>query len=218
MTVTGDAKNISITNNGETTYYASLYTAVRFAKENDVINVPNGNYDLRRGTEAITEGSNEVGWYLPINKKGITIKGESREGVKITSSTFASNTAWSTQNLVTVFADDVTLENLTFICKKETNKVIEVVGKNVQLKNITCNPPSEENFAGSIYFNIADLGTASLSNLQLNSGRITFTGATTGTVKMSDVNIDYTNVKIAGSSMEELAAYDPIDLQPESPV
>ncbi|KKB60340.1 Ig-like domain-containing protein [Parabacteroides gordonii] len=210
LTVTGDAKNISITNNGETTYYASLYTAVRFAKENDVINVPNGNYDLRRGTEAITEGSNEAGWYLPINKKGITIKGESREGVKITSSTFASNTAWSTQNLVTVFADDVTLENLTFICKKETNKVIEVVGKNVQLKNITCNPPSGENFAGSIYFNIADLGTASLSNLQLNSGRITFTGATTGTVKMSDVNIDYTNVKIAGSSMEELAAYDPI--------
>lgn len=210
LIVTADAENISIRNDGVTTYYASLYTAVRFAKENDVINVPNGNYDLRRGTEAITEGSNEVGWYLPINKKGITIKGESREGVKITSSTFASNTAWSTQNLVTVFADDVTLENLTFICKKETNKVIEVVGKNVQLKNITCNPPSGENFAGSIYFNIADLGTASLSNLQLNSGRITFTGATTGTVKMSDVNIDYTNVKIAGSSMEELAAYDPI--------
>lgn len=210
LIVTADAENISIRNDGVTTYYASLYTAVRFAKENDVINVPNGNYDLRRGTEAITEGSNEAGWYLPINKKGITIKGESREGVKITSSTFASNTAWSTQNLVTVFADDVTLENLTFICKKETNKVIEVVGKNVQLKNITCNPPSGENFTGSIYFNIADLGTASLSNLQLNSGRITFTGATTGTVKMSDVNIDYTNVKIAGSSMEELAAYDPI--------
>lgn len=210
LIVTADAKNISITNSEETTYYASLYTAVRFAKENDVINVPNGDYDLRRGTEAITEGSNETGWYLPINKKGITIKGESREGVKITSSTFASNTAWSTQNLVTVFADNVTLENLTFICKKETNKVIEVVGKDVKLKNITCNPPSGENFAGSIYFNIADLGTAALNNLQLNSGRITFSGATNGTVNMSDINIDYTNVKIDGKSMEQLAAYDPI--------
>lgn len=210
LIVTADAKNISITNSEETTYYASLYTAVRFAKENDVINVPNGDYDLRRGTEAITEGSNETGWYLPINKKGITIKGESREGVKITSSTFASNTAWSTQNLVTVFADNVTLENLTFICKKETNKVIEVVGKDVKLKNITCNPPSGENFAGSIYFNIADLGTAALNNLQLNSGRITFSGATNGTVNMSDINIDYTNVKIDSKSMEQLAAYDPI--------
>lgn len=210
LIVTADAKNISIKNGEETTYYASLYTAVRFAKENDVINVPTGDYDLRRGTEAITEGSNETGWYLPINKKGITIKGESREGVKITSSVFASNTAWSTQNLVTVFADNVTLENLTFICKKETNKVIEVVGKDVKLKNITCNPPSGENFAGSIYFNIADLGTAALNNLQLNSGRITFSGATNGTVNMSDINIDYTNVKIDGNSMEQLAAYDPI--------
>lgn len=200
----------TITDENETSFKtleAAVSKAGTLSNEPVTIIVKNGTYDLVPGTE--TEHG-ETGWYLPITKKGLKIRGESKEGVIITSSTEKPNEQGSSQNLITIFGDDVTLENLTLVCKKETNKVIEIIGKNVTLKNITCNSPADKNFAGSIYFNIDNLGTATLNNLQLNSGRITFTGTTTGTVNISDVTIDYTNVKIEGNSMEELAAYNPI--------
>lgn len=200
----------TITDENETSFKtleAAVSKAGTLSNEPVTIIVKNGNYDLVPGAE--TEHG-ETGWYLPITKNGLKIKGESEEGVIITSSAEKPNGQWSSQNLITIFGDNVTLENLTLVCKKETNKVIEIIGKNVTLKNITCNSPADKNFAGSIYFNIDDLGTATLNNLQLNSGRITFTGTTTGTVNISDVTIDYTNVKIEGNSMEELAAYNPI--------
>lgn len=175
------------------------------------INVAGGTYDLKPGTEEI---QGQAGWYLPITKSNLTIRGNSKEGVIIKSTEVKPNGSWSSQNLITIFGNKVTLENMTLICKKETNKVIEVVGKDVTLRNITCTPPDETNFAGSIYFNSLtdgkDIGNVSLENIALTQGRITFSGAVIGAVDMKNINIDYQNVSISGNGMTDMAAYHPI--------
>lgn len=198
------------------TSFKTLEAAVAKANELDgdnpvIINVADGTYDLKPGTVEI---QGQAGWYLPITKSNLTIRGNSKEDVIIKSETEKSNGSWSSQNLITIFGNKVTLENMTIICKKETNKVIEVVGKDVTLKNITCTPPDETNFAGSIYFNSLtdgkDIGNVSLENIALTQGRITFTGAEKGIVDMKNINIDYQNVSISGNGMAEMAAYHPI--------
>lgn len=198
------------------TSFKTLEAAVAKANELDgdnpvIINVADGTYDLKPGTVEI---QGQAGWYLPITKSNLTIRGNSKEDVIIKSETEKSNGSWSSQNLITIFGNKVTLENMTIICKKETNKVIEVVGEDVTLKNITCTPPDETNFAGSIYFNSLtdgkDIGNVSLENIALTQGRITFTGAEKGIVDMKNINIDYQNVSISGNGMAEMAAYHPI--------
>lgn len=175
------------------------------------ITVKAGTYDLKPGT-VMYEG--QSGWYLPIAKKRLTIKGE--EGVTITSTTFAANAAWASQNLVTIFGDNVTLENLSFVCKTEVNKIVEVVGDNVTLRNIKVTPPEDEYFAGSIYFNSLssdsdkDLGVVTLENIDLTKGRLSFTGVNKGTVNMRNVTIAYEGVKMKDTSASDLQVFSPI--------
>lgn len=199
----------------ETTFTRLEEAVSKAATYKDVpvtINVKNGEYDLSPGTEQIL---NQSGWYLPVTKSNLTIKGESKEGVVVTSSTGMPNGSLASQNLITIFGDDVVLENMTLICKQETNKVIEVLGNNFTLKNIICTPPSGTNFAGSIYFNSPsedaekNIGNVTLENIFLSKGRITFTGAQNGVVNMKNIFIDYKEVSIEGTSMESLALYDP---------
>lgn len=163
----------------------------------------NGTYDFSPGTVSL---GGQTGWILPINRE-VIIQGEDEKKVIIKSTTHIPNGSLASQNLITIFADNVTLENLTLVCKTEINKVIEVLGSHVTLRNITCLPPEKETFAGSVYFSKPDVGVVTLENLTLDKGRITFTGAQKGTVKMKDVKIDYQDVN---TKMQPIQAYSPI--------
>lgn len=198
------------------TSFQTLEKAVAAANELEgddpvTIKVADGIYDLQPGTKEIQD---QAGWYLPITRSNLTIIGNSQDGVTITSTVEKPNGNLSSQNLITIFGDNVTLEKMTLICKKEINKVIEVLGKNVTLRDITCTPPKETSFAGSIYFNSQTddkyIGHALLDNITLTKGRITFTGAEKGVVDMKNIDIDYQNVSISGKGMTDMAAYHPI--------
>lgn len=76
---------------------------------------------------------NQTNWYFPI-LKSIEIVGEG--DVTVTSDVvIPSNGSWNTQNLVTVVADNVKITNVDFKCKSDVNKVIEVLGKNFELRS-----------------------------------------------------------------------------------
>ena len=204
------------TNSDTGTEFKTLEAAVEAANKASAtgaitITLKAGTYDLKPGS-ATYEG--QSGWYLPIVRKGLTIKGEGE--VMITSTQFVANTQWSSQNLVTIFGDNVTLDNLSFVCKTEVNKVIEVVGNDVTLRNIKITPPASEDFGGTIYFNSPtddsskDLGVATLENIDLTKGRLSFTGVNKGTVNMRNVTIAYEGVKMKGTTPSDLQAFSPI--------
>lgn len=93
-----------------------------------------GNYNLVPGKETV---NGETGWYMPITKP-VTVQGIDENGNVITdaaqaqaniySTDYSANGAWPTQNLITVFSDDVVLEGLVIMNKVAPNKAIEVVG------------------------------------------------------------------------------------------
>ena len=133
---------------------AQLQEAVAKAKPGDVIQVWPGKYNLTPTSNTV-EG--QTGWLLPITKS-ITLQGVDEKGNPITdasetqamlySTEYIKNGAWSTQNLITVFADNVTLEGLTIMNKIDANKAIEVVGKDKQtsfaLKNCRLAPIAKD--------------------------------------------------------------------------
>lgn len=94
-----------------------------------------GNYNLTPNKAYVVEG--QSGWYMPVTKS-VTIQGVDENRNVITdaantqanlySTVYAANGAWASQNLITVFADDVVLEGVTIMNKVAPNKAIEVVG------------------------------------------------------------------------------------------
>ncbi len=179
-----------------------------------------GTYDLPRDT-ATVEG--QSGWYFAIDTDNLTIVGE--EGTVLTSSESSANGAWASQNLVTIFGDNVTLENLTIKSKMDTNKAIEVRGKNSAIRNVQvlCNDITthedylddkgiEENsetdywdfynsdFAGSLYY-AGDIGNATLENFYIDKAWVSTTDVTTGAVSMTDVTIGYAGSGYADSNL-----------------
>lgn len=197
-----------------TTDYASLGTAVHFAQEGETIQLTTGHFNLVPGTEQIAAGSGEAGWYLPITRKGLTIEGVKGEGENATfvqSDVETQNGVWSSQNMITVFAEGVTLKNMIIDCKKEVNKAIEVVAKDFKMSNVQVGIFGEDasGFGGSVYFNTSDVGNVTIENSQLVKSRITFTGAQSGNVTLNKVGISYDNVVVEGTDMAGLQQYGP---------
>ena len=110
---------------------AALQAAILSAKDGETIYVEKGEYDMPRG-DTVLEG--QSGWYFPITADNVSIIGE--EGAVITGSEFSANGNWSSQNTVTIFGDNVTLEGFTIKCKMDCNKAIEVIGKNSTIRNV----------------------------------------------------------------------------------
>ena len=198
----------------------ALQQAIANAEEGTVIYVESGTYDLPRDTASV-EG--QPGWYFAIDTDNLTIVGE--EGTVLTSTEYSANGAWASQNLVTIFGDNVTLENLTIKSKMDTNKAIEVRGKNSAIRNVQvlCNDITthedylddkgiEENsetdywdfynsdFAGSLYY-AGDIGNATLENFYIDKAWVSTTDVTTGAVSMTDVTIGYAGSGYAGTSL-----------------
>ena len=198
-----------------TNQFKTLKEAVLAANANNetnpiVIFVKNGDYNITRDEKTDGDGN-----YLAITRNKVTIEGQSKENVKIYSTTQSVNGNWVYQNLITIHGDNVAIKNATIVCKHEVNKVIEILGDNVTLENLVCNAPENENFAGSIYFSApADdtnksLGTAHLTNLVLNNGRITFTGVEKGSVVLNNITINYDKMALESGNMDELQLYSP---------
>lgn len=172
-----------------------------------------GTYDLdpaQLTSSVVVDGYEYTNWYLLITEDNVTIKGKG--DVTLTSSHETANGNWNTQNFITVVGDNFTLQNVKVVSKKETNKAIEVLGKNLTLKDVTFNAPADYKFAGSVYFNNVmkkvagtetyestggdmNVGTVTFENVTLNKGRITASGATTGKFVFKTVNIDWTDIE-----------------------
>lgn len=116
-----------------------LISAVESQHNNQIWKIYPGNYNLSPITDYIVDGQD--GWYLPIVSDNIEIIGVDANGNPITSpdgvraniysTHYTSNGGWSTQNLITVFGNNVSISGLTIMNKIAPNKAVEVVGKKV---------------------------------------------------------------------------------------
>ena len=102
----------------------TLQSVVSQAQEGATIYVGSGTYDLDSSETA----SDQTGWYLPIEKSNVTLIGIGN--VVLTSSDITPNGAWAHQNFITIFGNNVTLDNFTIQPKMDGNKAIEICGTN----------------------------------------------------------------------------------------
>ncbi len=195
------ASSIDITN------ISQLRDAIENQADNQTWTIEPGNYGLTAFTD-ITAGcpsSCQTGWYFPITASNLTINGVGNPIIYGTG--YTTNGAWSTQNLITIFGDNVTIRGLTLMPKVEPNKTIEVLGDSATITDTTIKPntltsPSEYNsipntqdradeqyWGGSIYYNNAT-GIQTLSNVTIENGGIS-DHASGATLNLTNVNLNY---------------------------
>ena len=153
---TNSKLNTIIINNTE-----DLSNAIANQKPNQIWKIKEGIYDLteielnKYKDWKNPETSSQGGWYFPIYEDNITIIGE--VDVTITSSVKSENGTWATQDFLSIWGDNITINNIDFKSKRTANKAIEIMGKNFTLKNSAIKDLSYGNsskvFSGSIYFN-----------------------------------------------------------------
>ena len=129
----GEGEKIAAMIDGKT--YTSLQAAVADAEAGDMVKVFPGNHNLQYSS---VDPANTTTDYLLKIDDSITLMGVDYNGDPITDSTqtlaniystdYVGNGNPNTQNLITVTADDVTIQGLTIMNKIEPNKAIEVVG------------------------------------------------------------------------------------------
>lgn len=129
-------------------------------RDGTTIQLMPGNYNLTPNTAYTFNG--QAGWYMPVTKS-VTIQGVDANRNVITdaantqanlySTYYTANGALATQNLITVFADDVVIEGVTVMNKVEPNKAIEVVGSenamDFTIRNCKFAPISQELLQGA---------------------------------------------------------------------
>lgn len=217
--IVGEANTCPYVQAGTNINYASLYTAVMWADAGSTIHVPAGNFDLKRGTEMISDPETKgewTGWYLPITKP-LTIQGAGSDKTILMSSTVSLNNAGDNnqQDFICIFpeATGTVLKDMEIICKTEANKAIHVFGKDFTMTNVVLNPAANENFAGSVYFHSGnEEGSIKLDNVILNKGRIAFSGTNKANVNLQNITIDYRDVVIPKNviATDNLQDYSPI--------
>ena len=148
--------NLTAKQNGE-----ALQAAIAGAPEGSTIYVGKGEYDLPRNPANVSE---QPGWYFAITGNNLKIVGE--EGAVLTSTESSSNGAWASQNLVTIFGDNVTLDGFTLKCKMDCNKAIEVIGKNSTIRNPGPTPITGTSTAISLQVRFTIPGTSAMPCLK----------------------------------------------------
>lgn len=210
-------REVSVTNSTE--FIAALVDQ----QDGDVITLAPGVYDIGQGTDQAIEagpGSMQKGWFIPVIKNDVTIKGAGIGTTTVTSSYTSANGCWASQDFFAIFGDRAIVKDMTIIPKIETNKAIEVMGKDVTLENlaIKSNPLGNDSlyantlgngdaqYSGSIYFNPSgnadpavasakDVGSALLKNVSLAAHISTggALGVQEGAITLDKVAIDWTN-------------------------
>jgi len=203
---------------------AELISYLTEQQAGDVISLEATTYDIAKGVDQGIAVGGQKGWYLPIVKDDVTIKGAGKGETVVTSSDVSANGNWASQDFFAIFGNDVTLDGMTIISKIETNKAIEVMGKNATLSNLEiksnalANDPDNAakygyagaQYSGSIYFNPSgsleasaaaslDVGKAVVKNVDLAAHISTggSAGVLVGTIDLDNVNIDWTNFPYA---------------------
>lgn len=210
VTVTDDARENGI----------ALQKAVMNATPGQVITVPYATYDIPMDNKTVVQG--QKGWYLPVVENDITIIGI--DNPVITSTDVSTNGIWSSQNFITIFGDNVTIEGVIIKCKMDSNKAFEISGKNSTLKDveIRCNDyvsyeqylkalgiekGSEtdywefysKQFAGSVYYS-GDVGNFVLENVIIDKAWISTTSVNAGTILADGLTIDFVGCGYSGYS------------------
>src|SRR5680860_613808 len=168
---------------------------------NQIWTISAGDYGLDRFTDITVQ--EETGWYFPITANNVTIEGQGNP--VIYGKEYSANSNLSTQNLITVFGDNVIIKGLVLMTKVDGNKTIEVLGDDFTIENTTIEPNTKvaesvynninetdrafsKEWGGSIYFNHA--GTHTVKNVTINNGGISFRYSPSGThITFDTVNI-----------------------------
>ncbi len=187
---------------------AELIAAIRDLQPSDTLVLAPGVYDVERVLGDLSFGG-QTGWYLPIGKPGVTLRGAGPGLTTLTSSVNSANGVWASQDLISVWANSVTIEGVKIVPKAETNKAIEVMGKDFTLRNVefATNPAGPEiggefyEFAGSLYFNpqtsvtakAGDVGNSRVENVLIESAWLAapVSSVTTGSIVLRDVTLDW---------------------------
>ena len=210
--------------------YATIREAVTAAGENNVIVISEGKYDLGKPGQSDDKGPN--GYYLKIDKAGLTLKGDGE--VSIFTSDDANTGAWSLQNLVTVVAENVTLDGITFVANyngyyQGPNKTIEVFedkGNNFTIQNCKIIEGTTEGNAGCLWIG-GDGETvlnAKVINCEFEHAAITVRPNTSATIEGCTFNgirlTDGWNTSLAvrGKALVSGCVFDNSDTQYESTI
>lgn len=175
-----------------------LREALKNQKDGEHIALKSGTYDLDRDNEVSYQ--DQTGYYFLVTANNVTFKGFG--SAIITSSVESENGALASQNLVTVAGNNTTFDELTFACKNEPNKVIEIIGKDTTIKNVKIEPRKGSKFAGSIYLS-TNSGNTVIDNVTLKYGRISTTGGAGSTLELKNVTIDFAGAELDGENLEK---------------
>ena len=195
-----------------------LVNAIKNQADGQIWTIKEGTYTLNPGTDIY---ESQTGWFFPIVANDLNIVGEG--DVTIKAGTDVANGAWASQNFVTIWGNNVTIDNVTLISQVDPssdmpNKVVEILGDNTVLLNITTESNMDEetdveDFSGTIYIGASGINTV-LHNVTLNKGRISFSGADSSNhTLLINVLVDY-----AGSPRESQSLMYPVYNPNNSPV
>jgi len=124
----GEGEKIAAMIDGNT--YTSLQAAVADAEDGDVVKVFPGNHNLSYDDnydKHLLEIDQSI-TLMGVDYNGDPITDPTQTKANIYSTDYVANGIWANQNLITVTADNVTIQGLTIMNKIEPNKAIEVVG------------------------------------------------------------------------------------------
>ncbi len=186
---------------------AELISAVRDLQDGDTVVLAAGTYDVERQLGDMNMGG-QTGWYFPIWKNDVTVRGAGVGQTTLTSSVDSPNGAWASQDFISVWANGVTIEGMTVVSKNQTNKAIEIMGKDCTLRGLEflTNPLQSDagefyEFSGSVYFNpmasvtgaAGDVGASRMEDVFIESAWVSAPLAvvTTGTIDLSGVTLDW---------------------------
>lgn len=174
---------------------AHLQEVIATAEEGATIVVGPGEYDIPRDEATSVEG--QTGWYFAITADNVTVIGA--PGAVLTSTVKSENGAWASQNMVSIFGDNVTFQGFTIISKEEVNKAIEVRGENSIIRDVTIQCADHTpGFGGSIYYS-GNVGNAKLENVTVEKAWVSTTAVTGGTITVSNVNLNFAGCEYGGS-------------------
>ena len=202
--VTGATINVTTTDD--------LNDKIAGANAGDIIQLAAGTYNIEPTVDV--EYGDQYGWYLLINKS-ITLQGDSNGGTILMSDAESANGNWSTQNFITVTANNVTIKDLTILGKEETNKHIEVLGDNFTLQNVVLGS-SDRADGGSLIFNTNGntITKATVEDVTIYNSWISSSYNTTSAFNLSlkDVTIDNTKINADTSGNTGNVGYVPLNL------
>lgn len=191
FTIASAPSEVTITNLTE------LRSAIENQADGQTWTIQPGSYGLAPFAGITVNG--QTGWHFPVTANNLTIIGVGNPTIYGTG--YTKNGNHSSQNLITVFGNEVTIDGLTFMPKIEPNKTLEVLGSDFTLRNSVFTPNTltdqteydsvswgteAKQWGGSLYFSHA--GNHTVENVTIKNSGISYRYSPSGT------NIELTNV------------------------